>query len=127
LLWGYAVSTCLLLHASSSIGSLAHVLGSRRYATRDTSKNGLFLSLVTLGEGWHNNHHHYMNSARQGFFWWEVDVTYYVLVLLSKLGLVWDLRGVPRHALRRNLVGGGELGVRARRRPEHIVGYAIEP
>ena len=36
-----------------------------------------------MGEGWHNNHHHYMASARQGFFWWEVDITFYVLRVLS--------------------------------------------
>lgn len=94
-LWGYALSTCVLMHCTFAINSVAHVFGSRRYATSDTSRNNLGLALVTLGEGWHNNHHHYMTSARQGFFWWEIDVSYYVLVLLSKVGLVWDLRGVP--------------------------------
>jgi stearoyl-CoA desaturase (delta-9 desaturase) len=36
-----------------------------------------------------------MSSARQGFFWWEIDGTYYLLKLLSWLGLVWDLRNPP--------------------------------
>ena len=52
-----------------------------------------------MGEGWHNNHHHYMASARQGFFWWEVDITYYVLKVLSWFRIVWDLRQPPRHVL----------------------------
>jgi stearoyl-CoA desaturase (delta-9 desaturase) len=103
-LWGYVVSTCFLLHATFTINSLAHVFGSRRYATADTSRNNLFLALLTMGEGWHNNHHHYMNSANQGFFWWEVDVTFYILKALEKVGLVWDLRGVPAHVRRRNLL-----------------------
>ena len=51
--------------------------------------------IPTTGEGWHNNHHRYPGSASQGFFWREVDVTYYVLCLLARLGLVWDLRRVP--------------------------------
>jgi stearoyl-CoA desaturase (delta-9 desaturase) len=51
---------------------------------------------LTLGEGWHNNHHYYQSSARQGFYWWEYDITYYGLKLLSWLGIVWDLRPVPR-------------------------------
>jgi stearoyl-CoA desaturase (Delta-9 desaturase) len=51
----------------------------------------------TFGEGWHNNHHHYQRSAAQGFFWWEVDATYYILKGLEKLGVVWDVQGVPRH------------------------------
>ncbi|MFO0613906.1 MAG: acyl-CoA desaturase [Polyangiaceae bacterium] len=104
ILWGYVVSTCVLLHCTFTINSLAHVFGSRRYATTDTSRNNVWLALLTMGEGWHNNHHHYMSSTRQGFFWWEIDATYYVLWLLSKVGLVWDLRGVPESALKRNLI-----------------------
>jgi stearoyl-CoA desaturase (delta-9 desaturase) len=33
------------------------MFGSRRYDTRDTSRNNLLLALITLGEGLHNNHH----------------------------------------------------------------------
>ncbi|HMJ52497.1 MAG TPA: acyl-CoA desaturase [Polyangiaceae bacterium] len=91
-LWGYVVSTCALMHGTFAINSLAHVYGSRRYETSDTSRNNWWLALLTLGEGWHNNHHRYMSSARQGFYWWEVDVTYYVLKALSWVGIVWDLR-----------------------------------
>jgi stearoyl-CoA desaturase (delta-9 desaturase) len=61
---------------------------------------------VTLGEGWHNNHHHYPGAARQGFFWWEIDLTYYGLLFLSRLGLIWDLRAVPAGALSRNRIDG---------------------
>jgi len=96
-LWGYVVSTFALMHCTFFINSLAHVYGSRRYDTGDTSRNNWWLALATLGEGWHNNHHRYMSSARQGFYWWEVDVTYYVLKVFSWLGIVWDLRGpLPR-------------------------------
>lgn len=110
-LWGYAVSTCALMHGTFTINSLAHVFGSRRYATTDTSRNNLWLALITMGEGWHNNHHHYQSSARQGFFWWEIDASYYVLRALEKVGLVWDLRPVPEHMKRKNLLA--EVGERA--------------
>jgi len=104
ILWGYVVSTCAVMHCTFTINSLAHVFGTRRFATTDTSRNNWWLALITMGEGWHNNHHHYMSSARQGFYWWEVDATYYVLVALSKIGLIWDLREVPKTALERNLI-----------------------
>jgi stearoyl-CoA desaturase (delta-9 desaturase) len=71
------------------------MIGTRRYETPDTSRNNAFLALITLGEGWHNNHHYYAVSARQGFFWWEIDITYYLLVCLSGLGIVHDLRPLP--------------------------------
>ncbi len=102
--WGYVVSTCVLLHATFTINSLAHVWGSRRYATKDTSRNNFWLALITMGEGWHNNHHHYMSSTKQGFFWWEIDATYYILKAMEKVGLVWDLRVPPERILRKDLI-----------------------
>jgi stearoyl-CoA desaturase (delta-9 desaturase) len=99
LVWGFFVSTILLWHSSFTINSLAHVYGSRRYDTSDTSRNNFWLALLTMGEGWHNNHHHYMGSARQGFFWWEIDASYYVLRALSWLGITWGLVQPPVRVL----------------------------
>jgi stearoyl-CoA desaturase (Delta-9 desaturase) len=99
LVWGFFVSTTLLWHATYTINSLAHRFGSQRYETGDDSRNNLWLALLTLGEGWHNNHHHYMASARQGFFWWEIDPTYYVLRALAAIGIVWDVREPPARVL----------------------------
>ncbi len=98
--WGFIVSTLGVFHATLLINSLAHVWGSRRYATADQSRNNALLALLTLGEGWHNNHHHAMTSARQGFLWWEVDATYYVIRGLSRLGVIWDVRKPNAAALR---------------------------
>jgi stearoyl-CoA desaturase (Delta-9 desaturase) len=94
--WGFFISTTVLLHGTLFINSLAHVMGSRRFQTTDDSKNSLILALITLGEGWHNNHHRYAHSARQGFYWWEIDVSYYALKVLAWMGLIWDLRPVPQ-------------------------------
>jgi stearoyl-CoA desaturase (delta-9 desaturase) len=94
--WGFFISTTVLLHGTLFINSLAHVFGRRRFATTDDSRNNFFLALITLGEGWHNNHHRFMAAARQGFYWWEIDPTYYGLKVLSWLGLIWKLRPVPK-------------------------------
>ena len=93
-LWGYVLSTVLLYHATFCINSLAHVWGTRRFATADESRNNFVLALITLGEGWHNNHHRFMHACRQGILWWEVDLTYYGLRLLGWLGIAHGLRGV---------------------------------
>lgn len=98
LVWGFFVSTVVLLHATLCINSLAHTFGRRRYETEDESRNSLLLALITLGEGWHNNHHFCMTSARQGFYWWEIDVTYYLLKAASWTGAIWDLKPVPARA-----------------------------
>jgi stearoyl-CoA desaturase (Delta-9 desaturase) len=95
LVWGFFVSTVICYHATYTINSLCHRFGKRRYETSDDSRNNVWLALLTLGEGWHNNHHHYPVSARQGFYWWEIDLTYYGLKVLSWLGIIWDLKPVP--------------------------------
>lgn len=99
LVWGFLLSTVVLYHTTFAVNSICHLWGSRRYATTDASRNNIWVALLTLGEGWHNNHHHYQSSANQGFFWWEVDVSYYLIKLLSFTGLVWDIRTPAPHVL----------------------------
>jgi stearoyl-CoA desaturase (delta-9 desaturase) len=108
LVWGFFISTVVVFHGTVTINSLSHILGTRRYDTPDTSRNNPVLALITLGEGWHNNHHHFAIAARQGFFWWEIDITFYVLKVLSWLGIVRDLRPVPAHVRNPNPAEGPE-------------------
>jgi stearoyl-CoA desaturase (delta-9 desaturase) len=94
---GFFLSTIVLYHATFSINSIMHKVGTQRYESNDESRNSLWLALLTMGEGWHNNHHYYEVAARQGFFWWEIDITYYILRGFAAVGLIWDLKEVPRH------------------------------
>lgn len=96
---GFFGSTVLCWHNTFLVNSLAHVWGSRRFATPDQSRNNLWIAISTLGEGWHNNHHYFPGSCRNGFYWWEIDVTYYLLAGLEKLGVVWELRAPPARVL----------------------------
>lgn len=96
---GFFLSTVLVWHNTFIINSLTHVWGKRRFDTTDDSRNNWVTALLTLGEGWHNNHHHYQSSCRNGFYWYEIDVTYYVIKMMSWVGLVWDIREVPEHVL----------------------------
>lgn len=97
--WGFFVSSVLLYHGTFTINSLAHRFGTRPYAIDDDSRNNLWLALITLGEGWHNNHHRYPHSERQGFVWWQIDITHWILVALSKLRIVWDLKSPPQSVI----------------------------
>lgn len=117
LLWGwrgvfaFLFSTVILWHGTFFINSLAHVFGRRRYVTTDTSRNSMLLALLTLGEGWHNNHHYYQSATCQGFFWWEIDISYYILRLLSFTGLVRDLRTPSKAVKMRNRIKDGHHDV----------------
>ena len=98
---GFFLSTIAVFHSTFFVNSLAHIFGKRRFNTKDQSRNSFLLSILTLGEGWHNNHHHYQSSARNGFYWWEIDITYYILKILGWLGLIWNIRPVPSQILQK--------------------------
>ncbi len=108
---GFFWSTVLLWHGTFTVNSLAHVMGRRRYATDDTSRNSALISLWTGGEGWHNNHHYFQASARQGFYWWEYDPTFYGLKVLSWLHLVHDLKTPPARVKAAGRVRDGSFDV----------------
>lgn len=94
-IWGFLVPTVCLYHATFAVNSISHLFGKKRFDTGDESRNNGLVALLTFGEGWHNNHHFFPGSARQGFFRGEIDITYYLLKVMSCLGLVHDLRPVP--------------------------------
>jgi fatty-acid desaturase len=96
LLWGVFVRTVFGLHSTWLVNSATHMWGSRRFLTDDTSKNSLWVALLTFGEGWHNNHHAVPQSARHGIVWYEIDLNWYGICALQAVGLAWD---VKRHKL----------------------------
>ena len=99
LIVGFFLSTVILFHGTFTINSLSHVIGKQSYITGDNSRNNLLLAIITLGEGWHNNHHHFPSATPQGFRWWQIDITYYILKVLSIFRIVWDLRLPPKHVV----------------------------
>jgi stearoyl-CoA desaturase (delta-9 desaturase) len=111
LLIGFFLSTVLLWHGTFLVNSAAHLIGRRRYATPDTSRNSMFIALITGGEGWHNNHHYLPASVRQGFTWWELDPTWYVLRTLAAVGLVRDLKNPPSRLLEQARVRDGAFDI----------------
>jgi fatty-acid desaturase len=86
-LWGVFLRVTLGLHATWLVNSATHMWGSRRFETRDDSRNSWWVALLTGGEGWHNNHHAHPVSASHGMAWYELDVNYLGIRLLGLLGL----------------------------------------
>ena len=91
-LWGVFLRVTLGLHATWLVNSATHLWGSRRFETRDDSRNSWWVALLTGGEGWHNNHHAHPVSARHGLKWYELDPNFWGIWLLSKVGLARDIR-----------------------------------
>lgn len=95
-LWGGLVRIFLVDQATWCINSFAHSFGRRPNNTRDHSRNLFWLSLPTVGGGWHNNHHANPSLARTDLKPWQLDIGGLFVELLAALGLVWDVRRPPR-------------------------------
>ncbi len=117
LLWGVFFRVVFGLHATWAVNSVTHLWGSKRFATKDLSTNNWFVAIFTFGEGWHNNHHAHPVSVRHGIAWYEVDLNWYGIWLLQKLGLARHVYKVsldnlpPRPALVRDLTPAELLAV----------------
>jgi stearoyl-CoA desaturase (delta-9 desaturase) len=91
-MWGVFVRVVFLWHVTWLVNSAAHAWGSRRFMTREDSRNNWWVALLSFGEGWHNNHHAHPASARHGLAWYEFDLNWYGIRALQLLGLARAVR-----------------------------------
>jgi fatty-acid desaturase len=94
--WGVYVRIIAVWHITWSVNSLSHMFGYQNYNTDEHSRNNWLVALITVGEGWHNNHHEDPSTACLQHRWWEIDISYYEIKMLEKLGLASDVIE-PRH------------------------------
>lgn len=97
-----ALGVALLYHVTWFVNSAAHLWGKQDYATGDQSRNNWWVGFLAFGEGWHNNHHAFEYSARHGIGRRQFDVTWIVISLFKRLGLVWSVK-LPTEAAKRRL------------------------
>jgi fatty-acid desaturase len=90
--WGIFLRVTFGLHATWLVNSATHMWGTRRFATRDDSRNSWWVALLTFGEGWHNNHHAHPTSARHGLAWYEFDISWITLSILKAFGIAKQVR-----------------------------------
>jgi len=94
MMWGIFLRTVVGLHFTWLVNSVTHLWGTRRFETRDDSRNNWLIGLLAFGEGWHNNHHAHPTSARHGLAWYEIDINWWGIRTLQMLGLAKDIRVV---------------------------------
>jgi len=82
-------------HATFSVNSFAHILGSQPFTTRNSSRDSFLTAILTLGEGYHNYHHAFQHDYRNGICWHHYDPTKWTLWTLDMVGLASNLRRVP--------------------------------
>lgn len=95
IVWGAGLRVVYGWHATWLVNSATHYWGYQSFPSRDKSRNNWWVAWLTFGEGWHNNHHVHPRSARMGLRWFEVDVTYWIISTLRRLGLAKNVGRVP--------------------------------
>jgi stearoyl-CoA desaturase (delta-9 desaturase) len=94
LLFSGLLRAYLVITATSLVNSFCHSdgrYGYRRFELNDGTTNELVISILTLGEGLHNNHHRFPRDAYISHAWYEIDITGLIILGLGKLGLVHDV------------------------------------
>jgi stearoyl-CoA desaturase (Delta-9 desaturase) len=110
----------VLQHCTFCINSLCHYLGSQPYSSKCSARDSWLMAIVTLGEGYHNYHHEFQHDYRNGVKPWQIDPTKWIIWLLSKIGLVKQLRTVPSEKIILS-----ELAEAQRRLREHLTNSAL--
>jgi stearoyl-CoA desaturase (delta-9 desaturase) len=92
--WGIGVRLFISLTGHWLVGYLAHNRGKRTWHIADAAVQGYNVpgfGLLTMGESWHNNHHAFPDSARLGVAPGEWDPGWFVLKILRRAGLAWNV------------------------------------
>src|SRR5262249_57465211 len=82
-------------HATFSINSVAHILGTQPYSDDDSSRDSWVTAVITMGEGFHNFHHTFPADYRNGANPWEYDPTKWILNGFTVMGLAKNLLRTP--------------------------------
>ena len=106
-IWGGCLRVAVSITGHWLIGHFAHNQGHRDWHVKGASVQGhnvRFSGLITMGECWHNNHLAFPGSARLGINPGQTDPGWWVLQLLSALGLAWNIQLPENLTPRRELV-----------------------
>jgi stearoyl-CoA desaturase (Delta-9 desaturase) len=104
LIWAGFARIFVLHHATWSVNSLCHVFGRRPFAAKDRSSNVAALSIISMGESWHNGHHAFPRSARHGLLHGEWDSSALLIAAFERMTWVRDVHRPTPEAIRRRLV-----------------------
>jgi stearoyl-CoA desaturase (delta-9 desaturase) len=97
-LCGLAKVLCLQ-HATFSINSWGHTIGTRRFAPDVTATDSALLNFIVMGEGHHNFHHAFPRAYTLAYRWYHWEPTGWFTAAMARLGLASDLKTADRKAV----------------------------
>lgn len=83
IIFAYAIPSTGCLNGVAAVTVISHIHGYKSHKSHDDAKNSWIASIMSLGEGWHNNHHVSPYKWKQGEKWWEIDPSSWFIRLVK--------------------------------------------
>ncbi|XP_003247697.1 acyl-CoA Delta(11) desaturase isoform X2 [Acyrthosiphon pisum] len=128
--WAEAISSLavvryvLNLNFTWSVNSVAHIWGSKPYDKRIQPAQNVVVSIVAMGEGWHNYHHSFpwdYRAAELGGY--SLNTTTLWLDLFAAIGWAYDLKTASKQLIQQVAVNQGDGSWRQEPETAHARDY----
>jgi stearoyl-CoA desaturase (delta-9 desaturase) len=118
LLWNetmyWCVVSCLAryvcgLNFTWLVNSAAHMFGNKPYNKKIQPVENFMVSIVAMGEGWHNYHHTFpwdYKAAELGNY--KVNATTFLLDMFAKIGWAYDLKSPSDKLIQQTVENNGD-------------------
>jgi len=95
------LKSVIVLQSTFCVNSLAHYVGDHTFSDVHTPRDCFWVSLVTLGEGYHNFHHEFPYDYRNGVKWYAYDPSKWIIWTLSLFGFTYNLKRFPANEIKK--------------------------
>ncbi|CAH0723840.1 unnamed protein product, partial [Brenthis ino] len=104
----YSLRYAFELHITGLVNSVGHLYGTRPYDKKILPVESWLLSVLTLGEGFHNYHHVYPWDYKTAERTMPFNISAYVIRFLEKIGLAYDLKSASSESVSRRILQSGD-------------------
>ncbi|XP_064072606.1 acyl-CoA Delta-9 desaturase-like [Vanessa tameamea] len=96
------------LNGTWLVNSAAHLYGTRPYDKKLQPVESWFVSLISLGEGWHNYHHTFPWDYKAAELTMHFNQSANFIRIFEKLGLAYDLKTASPEMVARRIIKTGD-------------------
>ncbi|ODM92900.1 Acyl-CoA Delta(11) desaturase [Orchesella cincta] len=95
------------LHVTFSVNSIAHMWGDKPYDKNITAVENWILSLLAIGEGWHNFHHTFPWDYKTSEFGWKMNFSTMLIDFFAWIGWAYDRKTASPQLIRKRMLRTG--------------------
>ncbi|CAB3235480.1 unnamed protein product [Arctia plantaginis] len=104
----YFARYVLSLNGTWLVNSAAHLYGTRPYDQNLQPVESWFVSLISLGEGWHNYHHAFPWDYKAAELSMHFNQSASIIRFLERIGLAYDLKTASPELVKNRIIRTGD-------------------